>query len=60
MDAELRNKSVRAESVADRFMQGASISELARVFGLSMEQAEEAVRLAVSARADAWAGRRAA
>ncbi len=60
MDPELRSESIRAESVADRFIQGASIGELARAFGLSLEQVEEAVRLAVVARSDARASRRAA
>jgi hypothetical protein len=60
VDVEPRSEAVRAEWLAERFLQGASIGELARVFGLSTEQAEEAVRLAVATMADAWASSRAA
>lgn len=56
-DPELHSESVRAETVADRFIQGTSIGELARALGLSADQVEEAVRLAVVARADGWTRR---
>jgi len=52
MDPGFPSPSVRTEIVAERFMQGASIEELARMFGLSVEQVEEALRLAVTAQAD--------
>lgn len=46
--AECPGSYVRAEKLAESFLQGVSIEELARAYGLSIEEVEEAVRLVLA------------